>query len=223
MLGLSVARALDALHGSPAEDIQQLARAVGLSPDEALETHAFAQGGLLLVDDEGNLRQRQAIAQHDETGDWVFVFVLPRVPPGTPETLEVDRRRALHEAAGYLSLDSGRILAAELWPAVANDDIAACAGALAELRALNDDALGRAGRLVALTAEEQAILEVMSAHGALAWGRCLAGLGLYGLIEGGGPSRELRRALTAHLGYFGGTVMASLCDNEGAKHQIRDA
>ncbi len=216
MLGLSVARALAALHGLPIE-VPALAAAVGLTSDEALEAHAFAQGGLLLVDGAGTLRRRHEIAQHDEADDWVFVLVLPHVPADIPEMLEADMRRALGAAAPHLSTETGSILAGELWPALEHDDIAAFARALMAIQALNHAALADAGQPVRLAAEEQAILAIMREGGALAWGRVLTGLGFYGLIKGGGPSRALRRALTAHLGYFGGTVMATLCDNRGAR------
>src|SRR5215207_1778543 len=90
MLGLSVARALSTLHALPADDGAGLARSVGLADDEALEMHAFAQGGLLLVGEQGELLRRHAIAHSDEADDWVFVFVLPRPPAAMIETLEID-------------------------------------------------------------------------------------------------------------------------------------
>jgi predicted sugar kinase len=220
MLGLSVARALAALHGRPAHDAAQLARAVGLSPQEALETHAFAHGGLLLVDSAGALRRRQPIADHDEAEDWVFVLVLPRVAAGTPDTLEADRRQALHDAAAQLDPETGQACTSQLWPAAERDDIAEFARALMAIQELNYSALARSGRPQILSGDEQAILEVMRAGGALAWGRCSSGMGLYGLIKGGGPSRELRRLLTERLGYFGAAVMATLCDSAGAQQRV---
>jgi predicted sugar kinase len=219
MMGLTVARALAALRGRPADDTQALALSVGLPAEEALETHAFATGGLLLIDDAGSVWRRARLADHDEAHDWVFVLVLPRVAPGTPDAIEDDRRAALMAAAPHLDPATGRIAAEELWPAVGRDDIAAFAQALAAIRAANDAALERAGHPSALSADEQAIGALMRAGGALAWGRTLTGLGFYGLIEGGGPSRELRRALAEHIGLFGGTVMATLADNAGAQQK----
>jgi predicted sugar kinase len=219
LMGLTVARALAGLRGLPADDTQALALSVGLSAEEALETHAFAAGGLLLIDDTGSVWRRARLADHDEAHDWVFVLVLPRVAPGTPDTLEDDRRSALMAATAHLDPATGRIAAEELWPAVERDDIAAFAQALAAIRTANDAALERAGHSSAFSADEQAIGAIMRAGGALAWGRTLTGLGFYGLIEGGGPSRELRRALTEHIGLFGGTVMATLADNAGAQQQ----
>lgn len=217
MLGLSVARALAALDHVRDVPTEELARAVGLADDEALEMHAFTRGGLLVVDDAGQVRQRWTIAHADEARDWVWVFVLPHTPAGTPETLEVDRRAALHTAAPYLSPATGQILTAELWPAVEQDDIERFAPALMALQAANHDALARASQPIMLTADEQAILGILRANGALAWGRTLTGLCLYGLIKGGGPSRALRSALMEQLGFFGGTVMATICDNDGTR------
>jgi predicted sugar kinase len=216
MLGLSVAWALAALHGQPAE-VAALASALGLTSEEALEAHAFARGGLLLADGAGGVRKRYEIAHHDEDDDWVFVLVLPHVAVGTPTTLEADLRRALSASAPHLSAETGDILARDLWPALERDDIAQFAQALMAIQALNQAALAEAGQPLHLSTEEQAIVEIMRAGGALVCGRTLTGLGLYGLIKGGGPSRTLRQALTAHLGYFGGTVLATLCDNRGAR------
>jgi predicted sugar kinase len=217
MLGLSVAQALAKLHAQPDADPASLAQSVGLAEDEVLEIHAFAQGGLLLVNEQGELLRRHPIAHTDEADDWVFVFVLPRPSAATPETLERDQRVALRMAARHLGAETAGIITADLWPAVERDDIAAFAQALTGIHALNQAALDRAGWLTPLSPHEQAILDMMRDAGALAAGRTLAGLGLYGLIRGGGPSRDLRRALTERLGYFGGTVMASICDNNGAR------
>jgi predicted sugar kinase len=208
MLGLTVARALATLHALPADDTAGLARAVGLADDEAVEAHAFAQGGLLLVGEHGALLRRHAIAHADEADDWVFVFVLPRAPAETPETFESNQRAALRAAPQYRDAAAANIITADLWPAVERDDIAAFAQALARLQEPYQ---------VALTPQEQAILEIIRDAGALTAGRTLTGLGLYGLIKGGGPSRELRRVLTERLGYSGGTVMASICDNTGIR------
>src|SRR5215213_5057688 len=99
MLGLSIARALATLHALPADDLDGLARSVGLADDEALEMHAFAQGALLLVGEQGALLRRHAIAHSDEADDWVLVFVLPRPPAETPASLERDQRATLRAAS----------------------------------------------------------------------------------------------------------------------------
>ncbi|HEX5688406.1 MAG TPA: hypothetical protein VFX76_00290, partial [Roseiflexaceae bacterium] len=198
------------------DDAHELAQAVDLADQEALELHAYAQGGVLLVDDSGAVRERREIAHENEKQDWVWVFVLPRVPVDTPETLERERRTALHESAAHLDAAATRAATAELWAAVDRDDITAFAAALDALRAANEEALRRSGALIAPSDDEEKVLQLMRDGGALTWGRALTGLALYGLIEGGGPSRELRRTLTTQLGYFGGTVMATLADNQGA-------
>jgi predicted sugar kinase len=219
IVSLSVARALAALHDQPADDLQELARTVGLIADEALETHAFARGGLIMVDGAGALLRRQPIADHDEADDWVFVLVLPRVASGISETLEADRRQALRDAAARLGPETGRICTSQLWPAAERDDIVEFARGLMAIQEANYAALAQSGRPIELSDDEQAILEIMSAGGALACGRCISGMGLYGLIKGGGPSRELRRLLTERLGYFGAAVMATLCDNDGVQQR----
>jgi predicted sugar kinase len=217
MLGLSVARALSTLHALPPADLAGLARSVGLAADEALESHAFAQGGLLLVGEQGALLRRRAITHPDEADDWVFVFVLPQPPAATPQTLERDQRAALYAAVPHLGTEASNIITDDLWPAIERDDIDTFARALGRIHALNQAALARAGQPVTLTPHQQTILDTMRDAGALTAGRTLAGLGLYALIKGGGPSRELRRVLTERLGYFGGTITASICNNNGAR------
>ncbi len=216
MLGLSVARALAELHGLPAGDPAALAEALGLRPEEALERQAFAQGGLLLVAPDGSLTRRHAFAPDDDERDWVWVLVLPRVRPGTSDTLEVDRRAALRAAARHLSAETGALLAGALWPAAEHGDIAAFGQALEQFQQLNYDALRLSGQPHALSADEARALNIMRAGGALACGRIIGGMGLYALVRGGPASRTLRRALTDDLGYFGGTVMASLAAPVGA-------
>ena len=220
MLGLSIARALSTLHTLPADDSAKLARAVGLAEDEAVELHAFARGGLLLVDEHGALLRRHAIAHPDEADDWVFVFVLPRPPAATSQMLELDQRAALRAASRHLGAEASNMIIADLWSAVERDDIETFALALARLQELNHAALTSAGQPTVLMSQEQTILDIMRDAGALTAGRTLAGLGLYGLIKGGGPSRALRRTLTERLGYFGGTIMASICDNRGARSPV---
>ena len=215
MLGLSVARALAELHGLPAE-LAALAQALGLRPEQALERQAFAQGGLLLVAPDGSLARRHAFAPADDERDWIWVLVLPRVRPGIPNTLEDDRRAALRAAARHLSAESGALLAGELWPAAERDDIAAFGQALEQFQQLNYDALRLSGQPHALSADETRALNIMRAGGAVACGRAIGGMALYALVRGGPASRTLRRALTDDLGYFGGTVMASLAAAHGA-------
>src|SRR5215212_2868431 len=141
MLGLSIARALATLHALPADDGAGLARSVGLADDEALEMHAFAQGGLLLVGEQGELLRRHAIAHSDEADDWVLVFVLPRPPAETPASLERDQRAALRAASRHLGSEIASTITADLWPAVERDDIATFAQALTRIQELNHAAL----------------------------------------------------------------------------------
>jgi len=138
----------------------------------------------------------------------VFVFVLPRVPPSTPQTLEDTRRRELWAAAATLPAQAAELSDA-LWAAAEADRIGAFATALTSLRALTP--------APALSQTEEATLAIMRAGGALAVGRAPTGLALYALIEGGDASRALRSALSSHVGHDGGIVMATICDTDGAR------
>jgi len=205
LTGLSAAHALAALNGLAELD---LAAAAGLGPDDGLAAHAFAEGGLLAVGADGARLRRHPIAHSDEPRDWVFVFVLPRVPPSTPQTLEDTRRRELWAAAATLPAQAAELSDA-LWAAAEADRIGAFATALTSLRALTP--------APALSQTEEATLAIMRAGGALAVGRAPTGLALYALIEGGDASRALRSALSSHVGHDGGIVMATICDTDGAR------
>lgn len=209
MLGLSVARALATLHDMPADDAAALATAAGVEAGEGLAVQAFGGGGLLLVDQAGAALRRQPIAHAKQPDDWVFVLVLPRPPADTPDGFEAQSRQKLWQLAAGLDGGAEQLLTERLWPAAAGDDIAAFGAALMELQ----------GVLLAEPASpaEEAIFAVMREAGATAWGRALTGLGLYGLIRGAEPSRRLRRALGGHLGYEGGTIMASICETQGVR------
>jgi predicted sugar kinase len=209
IMGLSAARAIAMLHGLPANDATALAIAAGVDPGEGLPIQAFAQGGLLLVDEAGAALRRHVLPNDNEARDWAFVLVLPHPPAGAPEHLEASARRDLWQAAAHLDDRAEALLRGRLWPAAEGDDIAAFASALTELRALS--------LAPPPSPAEQAIFTIMAAEGALAWGCAATGLGIYGLVRGGEASRQLRRALSEHLGHTGGTVMATICEPSGAR------
>jgi predicted sugar kinase len=229
MLGLGIAQALAWVHelSLPEDKAPQLAAVLGLEPGHALELWGFDRGGLLLVDTrpgptgQPDLIRRQEIA-HKEKDAWAFVFVLPRVPKDTPETLETDRLAHLLQAAPHLSPDSGRLVTEELWPAVAADDIAAFGQGLMRLQQMNQTALARARTPVELSDDHQATLDLMHDHGAFAWGQSPTGLCLYALVRGAKDSIDLRQKLRQHLSVFGGTIMATITDNDGARYTVQD-
>ena len=228
LLGLSVARASAWITDGDVNDTPALAQAIGLGSEHAPAVWGFHQGGLLLVAGEGEAGQlppvlrRASIEHNDKDKDWAFVLFLPYAPDDVSPTLEADRLAALLRAAPRLPADAGRLVAEQLWPAVEQDDIGAFAQALMALEQMNREALAQAGTAVTIAPDHQAILDLMRANGALAWGQSLTGLALYGLVRGAEASRELRRKIMAHVGHFGGTLLASITDNTGARHKVKD-
>lgn len=206
LTGLAAAQALAALHGQQGGILPADA---GLTPDDGLAAHAFAVGGLLAVGADGALLRRTTLPNTDEARDWVFVCVLPRVPPGTPADLEDVRRRELWATGPGAPAET---LTAELWRAAEEQDLPAFAAHLLALQAL--------GPAPELGEGERTILAVMRAGGALACGRAPTGLALYALVRGAEASRELRHALSRTVGYTGGIVMASICDATGARFRL---
>lgn len=223
LLGLSTARALAWLHGLPTDDALALARAIGLGPQHALELWSFQQGGLLLVETQHlSASPRRHPLAHEDKAAWGFVFLLPRTPPETPETLEADHLQRLLNAAPRVSVETEHILDEELWPALDKDDLPAFAHAVMTIQHLNHRAWVEAGMTFPLTKGEQAVLDLFRDQGALAWGRSLTGLALYGLVKGASASIEIRHHLSQHVGIYGGRVMATITDNVGARQVLHE-
>jgi predicted sugar kinase len=227
MLGLSLARALSWVHGLRHDDTLALARAVGVGPEHALEVWGFDRGGVLLVDTETGSDgvapplRRHSLLDQSYARAWAFVLLLPRQPGETADP-DAGYFAKLRRAAPYLSTDSGQLLEDALWPALERDDIAAFGQALTELQALYGQALAQAGLPALFSAEEQTALAVMREHDAVASGRSLAGAALYGLYRGAAATMAARETLSTQIGYYGGRVLATITDNEGARHTLRD-
>ena len=230
MLGLSVAQSIAHINEIPEsqQTTTAVAQALGFGSKQALETWAYARGGLILVEAETQqdapteLVERREIA-HPERDAWAFVMVFPRIPDGLPETFEQDRMAALMKAASGLDPESGTVATDDLLPAIDNNDIQGFGRSLLELHRMNLDALAQAGAPLEIPDESQKVLELMQDHGAIAWGQCLAGLCVYGLVHGGQASQELRTKIRHHLGFFGGRVMATITDNAGARSTVKDS
>jgi predicted sugar kinase len=227
VLGLSLARALAWASDRPPEDTPALARALDLGPGHGLETWGFDRGGLLLVDAQAGpdgppvLRRRAEIAHPDKEA-WAFHLVLHRPPDDSPETLEADRLASLLAASEHLSPETGRLVDEKLWPAVEADDIEAFGAAVMSLQRLNDEALAKAGVTRPVTDQMQQLVEAMKEEGALAWGVMATGLGQFAMIRGRVATQALRLKLIHTIGLEGGTAIATIADNQGARHTLKD-
>ena len=230
MLGLTTARVLAWINNHPLEDTARLAQAIGLRPQDSLAIGGFDQGGFLLVDSQSEPKEqdiasmilrREAISHPDQEA-WAFVMVFPPLNDNVPETIESDRLTTLLQAAPYMELAQGKLAIDKIWAAIESDDIAAFGRGLQDLQQMNETTLAKAGTPRHLGEDEQAIFEVMRTNGALAWGQSPTGFGLYGLVKGAKASAGLQKKLSDHLGFFGGTVMASITDNRGAHHIIME-
>ncbi len=225
LMALSIARTLAWANELPTDDTLALAQALNLGPTNALAIRSFEQGGLLLVDTQTGSAEispvvrRHELAHKDEIA-WAFVLILPRIPAGTPDTLEAERLALVIQAAAHLSDENAQLANEKLWPALESDDITGFGQHLMTLQALNAQAFDAVG-LPALTPDEQALLAVMRANGAIAWGRSPVGIGMYGLVHGAKATHHLRNKLREHVGYQGGIVQAAITDNTGARHTVK--
>ena len=221
MLGLSVARALQWTAGEPVEEAIALAPSLGLRNDEPA-THGFQGGGALLVALDGSRILRRATITHAEEAESVFVLYLPRPPEDVAPALEAERAETVRAAAPHLSAESGAVLSDQFWPAFERDDIQLFARALTQLDQLNRAALQAAGTPLEISAEARSVLDLMQAEGALACWQSLTGLGLVALVQGTDASHALRNKILAHVGHFGGTLLASVIASEGATQREKD-
>jgi predicted sugar kinase len=224
-LGLSMACALSWLNDFPLDNTLELAQSIGLEAQDALHLWSFDRGGLLLVNPEAEsgvipppLARLEIAHEPDEA--WAFVFVMPRVPYNTPDSYETERLATLLQAASALSSESD-LVRQELWRAVEGDDIAAFGQALMKLQEINNKAALKEA-LPPLNADNEAILQMMRDNGAYAWGQSLTGYSLYALVKGSKATIELRKILREHVGYFGGLVIATITDNKGAQHVVKN-
>jgi predicted sugar kinase len=196
--------------------IDRIANEKRLNLPQTLSGHAFLYGGVSLVNDDGFASRQAKIVHKDEDDDWVFVFVLHKAPDDLDDDDESRRLRDLRLSSSFLE-HATDLQAQQLFEAIDKDDFVLFTRSLDAIHAANELALMKNGHALSITPDEQTIFDIMRDNGALAWGRALTGMGLYGLVKGAGPSREMRQTLTKHLGYFGPVIMASICDNEGAK------
>jgi predicted sugar kinase len=226
MLGLTVARTLAVLAEHPAAaDSAALAEAAGLTPSDSLARWGFESGGFLLTGAEAApgmwpTRLRRYELAHADDRSWAWVQHLPQPPDGASPGLEAEQAAALLRAAPLLSPETGRLVDEALWPALEHDDMEAFGATLNALQDLNRQALEQAGTVPALLADTAGVLDVLRDNGAAAWGQSATGLARFALIRGAQPSIDLRRALGRHLSYESGTIMASICDNTGARHTV---
>jgi predicted sugar kinase len=226
LMALSGAQAAAWVHGQAFEDVPAVAAAAGVGPEHALEVQAYAQGGVLLVAApraEGGapaVLRRQTLS-HSDAAAWAFVLYLPRVPAGAALPSEAERLTGLLRAASGLSRETGRLVDTALWPALAADDLEGFGRAWQDLQQHNAVALEAAGAALPLSDDERAILDIYAANGAAAWGRSPTGLALFALVRGASASVALRKQVVARVGIHGGTAMAAVVDNDGARHALQ--
>ncbi len=229
ILGLSVAQALAQLNDLMHEKNNSLAlaNAINLKSQNSLELWGFDRGGLLLVNlnspawEETSIIRRQEI-EHDDKDAWAFVLYFPRISSSTPKTLETQRLENLIRASTQMSEVSSRKVMEAIWLAVTDHNLENFAQALREFLNLNNQALTSAGIPIPISQEDQAILDVMLENGALTCGRSATGLSLYALVKGSSATVTLRHALRNHVGHHGGTAMATITDNHGARVAIKE-
>jgi predicted sugar kinase len=227
ILALTVAQALSWVNEGGFEDTAALARQTDLRPADALAYWGFARGGMLLVEmeaerDEIPILLRRHELKHKDKEAWAFVFFFPRLPDGTPETLENERQEGLLKAMAHLPETTGTMINELLWPALEQDDITAFGNGLMAVRKLNEEARQQAKASPEASEETEQLYSVFQEGGAVAWGQSLTGSGFFALVRGATASQKIRANLLRVIGHRRGQFSATITDNEGARYVIRE-
>ncbi|MEM7116065.1 MAG: hypothetical protein AAF614_26730 [Chloroflexota bacterium] len=164
--------------------------------------------------------QRVTLTHERENDAWAIVLFFPRVPEGISEDFEAEQYAAALKASSHLSAKSGELVTKGMKTAVQVGDIIAFGQSLMLLQQMNSQALAKARRLIDLEEQDRQVIEVMKATGAVAWGRSMTGLAMWGLVKGGDASRVMRKKVLEQVGYFGGIVLATVAENEGSRYNI---
>lgn len=224
LMKLAMVQGLSWLCDLPHErsEAESYAQLLGLTAQDGLALAGFQQGGLLLVDmDSGEVVQRLAITHEQDKEAWALVLFFPRTPKDIDPNFEAAQYAALRQVAPFVSEKTGDLVMRDMKKAVQLRDEVAFGQALMLLQQMTHEAMAQTGRLVALSAEEQGVVEAIRSSGGIAWGRSVTGLAMFGLVKGAEASRQLRAALMKQVGYFGGLVMATITDNEGSRFVVK--
>lgn len=226
-IALSTAQAITRLAGEdidPADAQQafQLWERLQTGYDDPLTIHAAQNGGVVLVELEGDRPQllRHKALKHRENEAWAFVLHFPNLPDGTPDSLERDRLNLIKKAAPKLDHESEAIMLDQLWPALEREDIGAFGKALMRLRGLNQQVLQQVGEYPSISEGQQKVYKLFEEEDALAYGESFTGIALFALVHGATPTQLVRKRLLKEIGYHAGSYIASITDNEGVRHKI---
>ena len=186
-----------------------LARVSGAvsSPSQTVAGHAFAQGGLIFVNEGGALLRRSTL-EHDDTNAWVFVLLLPTPPDDTSDTLESARAQSLLGAAPDHDLGA-------LFVAADGNNFD---GFIAALHAMRD-AQASSLRTFVAPAELAQYVQLLEAQNTPFTSVTATGYGMFALTHGAPASRAVRHGLKQTLGYGGPIVLGSICDNSGVQRK----
>lgn len=186
-----------------------LTRVSGASstPDQSVAGHAFANGGLIFVDESGTLLRRCTL-EHDDAHAWVFVLLLPTPPDDTPDDLELSR-------AQHLLSETSDHDPNPLFDAAEAGDFDGFVAALGALRNAQASTVRKFEKPAELSQYEGLLAAQNPPFSSIA----PTGYGMFALTHGAPASRAVREGLKRTLGYGGPIILGSICDNSGAQRK----
>ena len=222
IMGISIARGLSSLHGLTSEDLSISKNPINLGVENLGEIWGCARGGFLLIDLEADDFETDPVLRRTELSrpegeGWAIILYLPNPPDGAPDSYEASLLKRLVRTAPKMTHSSGKLITDGLWPAVEQDDIEAFGEILMGFQRKVRAGMDELGRSAVENLDDKAIFDLMRGEGASAWGRCLTGYGLWGLVRDGEASVVIQKKIQDHVGYYGGRVMATIVDNEGCR------
>jgi predicted sugar kinase len=225
-MALGIARALAWIAGHAPDDVLSLAKNAGLSKAHALEIWGHQAGGVLLIDLEKAMEGEDAVlvretVAHADKESWAFVMHFPNIPFDTPDTYEAEITADVLGSAKHLDGPRSAAASDAIFQAIRADDIRAFAAAVVELQQVNRAAQSAAGTHRPDTDEVENVRDQFKKVGCIMIGDSLFGDTVFGLVQSGNASRDVRVAMNKALGIFAGTTMATIVDNRGAAQSER--
>jgi len=203
-LALSVARALAELYGQPS-DPQALAEAVGRGRRSAIGTWTFALGGFVL---EGGRKKGSdgvapLISRLPVPASWHCVVAIPESRPGLSGSAEAEAFRSLPPAPEREVERVAHLVLMQLLPALAEDDITAFGSALSEVQRITGGWFAPAQGGAFAAGPTRALVERLTAFGAMGVGQSSWGPTVYGLVPHADAARDLAQRVRSWMGGSG--------------------
>ena len=218
-LALSVASALNALHGLPPPTVAELAASVARGLRSAVGTHGFAQGGLIA--ELGKLPDQRIAQLHERVPfpeSWRLLLVTPgaadRGLSGAPERQAFDQLPPVEPA---VTMRLQEILCRQLLPAVRSQDLASFSASLHEFGRLAGECFASIQGGAYNGPDLQRLVERIRSLGVHGVGQSSWGPTIFAVCADQAAAERLRGQLLQHGWASEAEIVITAADNRGAR------